>query len=121
MSGSRTRSLLLASFETRHSSMYEMKKFVGLLLLPNTLFFLLLAVGVLLLWFSSRRRLAQTLVTLAFGGYLLMGYNSNWNFLVERLEYQYPVFDAKEHDLKDVRWIVVLGGGGEESEVLPAP
>ena len=100
--------------------MFLIKKIVSALLLPHTLSLALLGIGVLLLWFSSRRRLAQTLVTISALGFFLLSYAGWWNFLVDRLEYKYPVFDSDRKDLDEFRWIVVLGGGGVRSDILPA-
>jgi uncharacterized SAM-binding protein YcdF (DUF218 family) len=101
--------------------MFELKKIVSALLLPHSISLFLLGIGVLMLWFSSRRRLAQTLVTISALGFYLLSYSGWWNFLVNRLEYQYPVFDSDRKDLDGIHWIVVFGGGSVESDILPAP
>jgi uncharacterized SAM-binding protein YcdF (DUF218 family) len=101
--------------------MFLIKKIVSAMLLPYSISLFLLGVGVLMLWFSSRRRLAQALVTISAFGFFLLSYGGWWNFLVDRLEYKYPVFDSDRKDLDGIGWIVVLGGGGVRSDVLPAP
>jgi uncharacterized SAM-binding protein YcdF (DUF218 family) len=101
--------------------MFLLKKIVSAMLLPHGMSLFLLGVGVLMLWFSSRRRLAQTLVTIAALGFFLLSYAGWWNFLVDRLEYQYPVFDGARKDVEGIHWIVVFGGGGVQSDLLPPP
>src|SRR5215467_5108922 len=100
--------------------MYLFKKFVGALLFPNTILLALLVVGVVLLWVSRKQRLARTIVTIAAAGFFLMSYTSSWSFLIKDLEYRYPVFDVMRSDRSDLKWVVVLGGGGTENGSLPA-
>src|SRR2546430_1662987 len=100
--------------------MFQLKKILGALLMPHTVFLALLGMGVLMLWFSSKRRLAQTIVTIAALGFFLLSYSGWWNFLVDRMEYQYPVLDSNRKDLEAIHWIVVFGGGGVKGESLPA-
>src|SRR5262249_4185577 len=60
------------------------------------------------------------IITIATAGFFLMSYTSTWNFLVRDLEYRYPVLDTTRGDLAEMKWVVVLGGGGTESDTLPA-
>jgi uncharacterized SAM-binding protein YcdF (DUF218 family) len=100
--------------------MFAFKKLVGALLFPNTILLALLGVGVLLLWIGSRRRHARVIITIAAAGFFLMSYTSIWSFLVRNLEYRYPVLDTARNDLAEMKWVVVLGGGGTENDSLPA-
>jgi hypothetical protein len=100
--------------------MFLFKKLVGPLLLPHNVFLVMLGVGVLMLWFSSKRRLSRILVTIAAVGFCLLSYPGVWSGLVGRMESKYPPLDIQRSDLSEIRWIVVLGGGGEMSDSLPA-
>src|SRR5262245_21825398 len=100
--------------------MFLFKKLVGPLLLPHNVFLVLLGVGVLMLWFSTKRRLSKTLVTLAAVGFCLLSYPGLWSGLAGRMESKYPPLDIHRSDLSEIRWIVVLGGGGVMSDSLPA-
>ena len=100
--------------------MFLFKKLVGPLLLPHSVFLVLLGVGVLMLWFSSKRRLSRILVTIAAVGFCLLSYPGVWSGLVGRMESKYPPLDIRRSDLSGIRWIVVLGGGGTMSDSLPA-
>jgi len=100
--------------------MFLFKKFVGALLFPNTILLALLIVGVVMLWVGTRQRLARTILTIAAAGFFLMNYTSSWSFLVKDLEYRYPVFDVTRSDRTEMKWVVVLGGGGMENDSLPA-
>jgi uncharacterized SAM-binding protein YcdF (DUF218 family) len=91
--------------------MFLFKKTVAPLLFPLNLTLEILLLGLILLWFTRRQRLARTLVT---GGWLLLLLSScapvsNW--MLGSLEWRYrPVTDPAALGAR-VRWIVVLGGG----------
>jgi uncharacterized SAM-binding protein YcdF (DUF218 family) len=86
---------------------------------PYEVSLILLGIGLLMLWFTSKIRWAKAIITVSAFGFILLSYPGWWNFLVERLEYQYPVFDADRNDLDGIHWIVVFGGGSVKSDVLP--
>jgi uncharacterized SAM-binding protein YcdF (DUF218 family) len=96
------------------------KKLVGPLLFPHAILLGLLGAGVLLLWLSSRQRLARKLITIAAGGFFLMSYPMIWGGVVGWMENGYPPLDLQRLDLKGIGWIVVLGGGGSLSPALPS-
>jgi len=100
--------------------MFAFKKLLGALLFPNTILLALLVVGVLMLWIGSRRRLARVIITIAAAGFFLMSYTATWSFLVRNLEYRYPVLDTARSELAEMKWVVVLGGGGTDNDILPA-
>ena len=100
--------------------MFLLKKVVGPLLYPYTIFLGLLFLGAMLLWFSARRKLAMGLVNFAAAGFILLSYPIVWDGLVDRLENRYAPLNTSQADLAGIRWIVVLGGGGTMNEALPA-
>jgi len=100
--------------------MFLFKKIVGPLLFPHAIFLALLGIGVLLLWFSSKRRLAKILVTIAACGFLALSYPGTWRGAVVGMESRYPPLDIGRPDLAGIGWVVVLGGGGNFNASLPA-
>ena len=101
--------------------MFFWKKLLSPLLFPQTLCLGLLVVGVLMLWFKSKSRLARALVTLAAVALVVLSYPSIWSGIVHRVEDSYPSLDLHRPDLGGIDWVVVLGGGGEMTSDLPAP
>jgi uncharacterized SAM-binding protein YcdF (DUF218 family) len=95
--------------------MFFFKKLIGPLLAPYPVFLGLLGLGVLMIWFSSRRRLANILVTIATVGFCLLSYPALWDGLVGGMEFRYRPLDTHKTDLSGIRWVVVLGGGGTET------
>jgi uncharacterized SAM-binding protein YcdF (DUF218 family) len=100
--------------------MFLLKKFIGPLLFPHTVFLGLLVAGVLMLWFSSKRRFATILITLATAGFFLLSYPVAWRSAIEGMESKYPPLDIRQTGLSEIRWVVVLGGGGPMDARLPA-
>jgi uncharacterized SAM-binding protein YcdF (DUF218 family) len=99
--------------------MFVLKKSVTLLMMPLTVCLLVLGFGVLLLWI--RRRLGAAKIILTFGVILLtaLSFNAVANQIIKPLELWYPpVLDAEK--LKDVNWVVVLGGGHASNPDFPA-
>lgn len=97
---------------------FAAKKLLTPLLYPVPAVLLALGLGVFLLWMSPWRRAGRLLVTL---GALLLGALS-WGpvaeSLVRPLERQYSPL-VFHQGLRDVRWVVVLGGGHVSDPVLP--
>ncbi len=100
--------------------MFLLKKILGPLLYPHTVFLALLVCGVLVLWLTSKRKLGRVLVTLGAAGFLLLSYPIVWNGLLLGMEDRYPPLDLHQADLSGIQWVVVLGGGGTADDRLPA-
>jgi uncharacterized SAM-binding protein YcdF (DUF218 family) len=107
--------------------MFLFKKIIAPLLFPLPLCLLLMAIGILLLWFSRRQRLGKILTTVAFALLLLLSYGPLPNALLRRIEGQYaPLALTVQPDanvpvsLSGVKWIVVLGGGHSSDAKIPA-
>ena len=100
--------------------MFLFKKLIGPLLAPYPLFLGLLGLGVLMLWFSSRRRFANILVTIAAAGFFLLSYPALWDGTIHSMESRHPPLAMRQTDLSGVQWVVVLGGGGIMTDSLPA-
>jgi len=99
--------------------LFLLKKLIGPLLFPHSVFLGLLGIGVLILWFSSKRKLARILVTISAVGFFFLSYPNMWKGLVSEMEDRYPALDTSQTDLSGVRWVVVLGGGGTLTDRLP--
>lgn len=87
--------------------LFTFKKLFSGMLLPLPLLLLLSAVGLSLLWFSNRQRLAKWLLTLNWVALLLFSLQPVADRLLAPLEHQYLTLN---HPSK-VDYIVVLGGG----------
>lgn len=102
--------------------MFFLKKLISPLLMPMSVACVLLATGLLLLWFSRRQRLARVLVTVGAAVLLLLSYSPVPSVLVHGLESQYRPLDPATvaHDGPAApRFIVVLGGGHGSDPALP--
>ena len=96
--------------------MFLAKKILGELLSPLSIVVLIAAVGVVLVWFTRRQRVAKLVLTAAV--LLLVGLGYGW--------LGGPALRALERDhaplaspSPGVKWIVVLGGGAWSDPSLP--
>ena len=99
--------------------MFLFKKIIALLLMPLTVCLLVLGFGVLLLWI--RRRLSAAKIMLTFGVILLtvLSFTAVANQIIKPLASWYPPL-LNAGRLKDVNWVVVLGGGHASNPEFPA-
>lgn len=98
--------------------MFLLKKIVAPFLLPLPVSVFLLLIGLVFLWFTRRQRTGKVLVTIAFIVLVLFSSVGVSDVLIRPLEQKYsPVtnFEAS----KDIKWIVVLGGGSTATPGLP--
>ena len=99
------------------SAMFLLKKFVAPLLFPLPLCFLLIAAGLVLLWFTRRQKTGKVLATSGFVLLVVVSYGFLSAPLLRSLEHGIPQPD--EAALAPVKWIVVLGGGSSTDTSLP--
>jgi uncharacterized SAM-binding protein YcdF (DUF218 family) len=98
--------------------MFVLKKIVTLLLMPLTVCLGVLGVGILLLWMRRRIGAAKILLTLGFLVLAALSFSAVADQFIKPLESWYPpLLDTSP--LKDVKWVVVLGGGHASSPELP--
>jgi uncharacterized SAM-binding protein YcdF (DUF218 family) len=98
--------------------MFVFKKIVTLLLMPMSLCLGVLGVGILLLWMRRRIGAAKILLTLGVLVLAAMGFSAVAGQFIKPLELWYPpLLDTST--LKDMKWVVVLGGGHASSPTLP--
>ena len=86
--------------------------------MPVPVVLLLALLGLVFLWFTRRQKTGKLLVTIAFT--VLVLFSSGWvsDVFVRPLEYEYPPVTTFEAP-KDIKWIVVLGGGSTAIPGLP--
>jgi uncharacterized SAM-binding protein YcdF (DUF218 family) len=92
------------------------KKIVGELLSPLSLILLILAVALVLLWFTRRQRVGKLLATTGYLLFVLFAYGSLGGPALRALERGYEPMASPPADIK---WIVVLGGGAWSDPDLP--
>jgi uncharacterized SAM-binding protein YcdF (DUF218 family) len=101
------------------------KKLLSAFLMPMTLGLGIVAVGVILLWFTRRQRAGRIVVTVGFGLLLLFGYGGVADLFLAPLEddFQPLLVTGRSAPLdaraRQARWIVVLGGGHSLDARLP--
>jgi uncharacterized SAM-binding protein YcdF (DUF218 family) len=99
--------------------MFVLKKIVTLLMTPMSICLGVLGVGILLLWVRRRIGAAKIVLTLGFLTLTALSFSAVANQIIKPLELWYPpLLDIST--LKDVKWVVVLGGGHTSNQEFPA-
>lgn len=98
--------------------MFLLKKLIGPLFMPVSVVLMLALVGLFCLWFTRRQKTGKVLVTLSFFLIGVLSYGAVSHMLLRPLERKYPPITHVE-GVKDVKWIVVLGGGIAVDPALP--
>lgn len=87
--------------------LFTLKKFIGGWLLPLPFLLLLIAFGLILLWFSRWQKTGKSIITLSWLGLLLLSLQPVADHLLAPLESHYPTYQNSQ----PVNYVVVLGGG----------
>jgi len=87
--------------------LFTLKKVIGGLMMPLSALLLLMAVGILLLWFSRWQKSGKILITASWLLLLLLSVQPVADRLLSPLEKQWPTWDNRQ----SVDYVVVLGGG----------
>jgi uncharacterized SAM-binding protein YcdF (DUF218 family) len=95
-------------------------RLVAWLFLPLSLCLELLVVGLLLLWFTRRKRLAKILITTGTGLLILFSFGPFSSLLVEPVETTHPPLVGQPGGAGTARWVVVLGSGYRPDPTQPA-
>jgi uncharacterized SAM-binding protein YcdF (DUF218 family) len=95
-----------------------LKKALGATLMPLSLVVVLLATGILLLWWNRTRILGRWLATAALVVLLCLAYGFPFDRVARDLERAYPAL-ARPESAAGTRWIIVLGGGLRDDELFP--
>ncbi|WP_213991939.1 envelope biogenesis factor ElyC [Sodalis sp. dw_96] len=88
--------------------LFTLKKIIGGLLAPLPLLILLMAAGLILLWFSRRQKTGRILVSLSWLCLLLLSLQPIADKLLAPLEAAYPTYNDTR---TSISYVVVLGGG----------
>ena len=96
-----------------------LKKAVSYCLLPFPVMLVLLAGGVLLLWFTSRQRAGRVAVSMGLGLLFLLSWEPTSDWLIGPLERVRPLRNPAV-TAAGARWVVVLAGGYDPSPGMPA-
>ena len=107
--------------------MFILKKLITPLLSPLFLCVGLIALGLVLLWMSQKRKVGKILVTVGLLLLVISSYEAISGRILQTLESQYPRLDiSKAVDpltgtsaIHSVKWIVVLAGGVAGNQELP--
>ena len=97
--------------------MFLLKKMIAPLFFPLPFCFLLIGVGLGLLWFSRRQRAGKVVVTSGFLLLVIVSYGTLTGPLLQSLEYSTRAPEPAA--LAQAKWIVVLGGGSSPDPALP--
>jgi len=98
--------------------MFLLKKIVGPFFFPLFLCLEILIVGVILLWFTRKKRAGRIIVSVGVGLLVLFSYGGVPDMLLRPLEYKFPPL-LESKDIPNVKWIVVLGGGHTSDPRIP--
>ena len=87
--------------------LFTLKKVIGGLLLPLPFLLLLMALGILLVWFTGWQKSGKTVISVSWLLLLLLSLQPLADRLLLPLDSRYPTWNGAEK----VDYIVVLGGG----------
>ena len=98
--------------------MFVFKKIVTLLLMPLSFCLGVLGIGILLLWVRRRVGAARIAATLGYLALTALSFSAVADQFIKPLETRYPPLQDTG-GMKDVKWVVVLGGGHTSNPALP--
>jgi uncharacterized SAM-binding protein YcdF (DUF218 family) len=99
--------------------MFLFRKIVGPFFFPLSLCLEILIIGLVLLWFTKKKRAGKIVVSSGVVLLLLFSYRPLPEMLLQPLEYSFPPL-SEPRDIPQARWIVVLGAGHTYGPRLPA-
>jgi uncharacterized SAM-binding protein YcdF (DUF218 family) len=105
--------------------MFLLKKIISPLFYPLPLCLILMFAGLWLLWFTKRQKSGKALISVAFIVLTALSYSAVSDSLLRPLERTFPPLEVEKTAAevlpgRDVKWIVVLGGGHTSDPALPA-
>ena len=99
--------------------MFLLKKIIAPFFFPLPLCFEILLIGLVLLWFTRKQKLGKIVVSIGVVFLATLSYGAVSSILLQPLEYKYaPVLTAQS--VRDVKWVVVLGGGQTSDPRIPS-
>jgi len=96
-----------------------LKKLISYFMMPFPLGLLLAVAGLLLLWLTARQRTGRALVTAGAAVLLLCSWYPTSQWFLSPL-HRRPALTDPAAAAAGARWVVVLGGGYETRETVPA-
>src|ERR1041384_3333784 len=98
--------------------MFLFKKIVAPLLFPFPLCLLVMAGGLILLWFTRKQKAGKILLTIGFALLSLLSYGRVSVSLLQPLERSYAPLQSVPPG-SEIKWVVVLGGGASSDLGVP--
>ena len=98
--------------------LFILKKWVGGLLMPLPLFLSLFLIGLILLFFSKKQKVAKCFLVISFFGLLLLSMLPVSQSIIRPLERQYPSI-MQNQTAQNFDYILLLGSGGVADPTLP--
>jgi len=95
--------------------MFVVKKFIAAFLTPMALCWEISFCGLILLWFTRKKKAAKILLTIGLGLLYLLSFRPLSNAFLTPLENSYPYYQGRD----TVSYILVLGGGAVDDPRLP--
>ena len=99
---------------------FVVKKIISQFLMPETFCIILILAGLIFLWITKKQKTGKVFVTIGTLLLLLFSYKFTANIITLPLENQYtPLLRKIDQKRKDVKYIVVLGGGVKYDKLQP--
>ena len=98
--------------------MFLLKNIVSPLLYPLPLCIEILALGLIVLWFTRRQKTGKVVVSLGVALLATLSYDAVSDALLRPLEYQYDS-PGNRAEISDAKWVVVLGAGHISDSRVP--
>jgi len=95
--------------------MFLLKKFIAAFLTPMALCWEILLCGIILLWFTRKKKAAKIFLTIGLGLLYLLSFRPLSSAFLSPLENRYPYYKGSD----TVSYILVLGGGSVDDPRLP--
>lgn len=97
--------------------MFLLKKIMSGFLMPLSILFSLFLIGLIMLRAKRTELIAKKVITLAFLILVLLSYGALSYWPLQKLENIYPPIDIKGIKPNNIKWVVVLAGGTEETYI----
>lgn len=98
--------------------LFILKKWIGGLLMPLPLFLSLFLIGLILLFFTKKQKIAKTFLVISFVSLLSLSIQPVTNSLVRPIERKNPPI-TQNKETKHLDYILVLGSGGVADSSIP--
>ncbi|KJG03425.1 envelope biogenesis factor ElyC [Photobacterium angustum] len=96
--------------------MFELKKLIATLLMPLPALLIIGFIGLLVLWFTRKKKLASGIIAFSFLGIFAVSFQPVSTSLLRPLEQQYPAFVGSS---KPINFVMVLGSGHVIDKTFP--